>query len=121
MITKLGGCFETVDELSQLSSTRMATIRKALRFSWRGKRYSVVDGKQSDYFNTPKPTRSTSSASRIPGANSDGESPESDDLHHDHAETRRQIPRRSDRLTQSVRDAVGTLKQVLHITGIISK
>ncbi|XP_041348636.1 uncharacterized protein LOC121368127 isoform X2 [Gigantopelta aegis] len=80
-----------------------STIRKALRFSWRGKRYSVVSGKQSDYFNTPKPTRS-----KNPGASSDGESPESDDLQ---MKTRRGIPRRSDRLTRSVRDAVGTLRQ----------
>lgn len=74
----------------------MATIKKALRMSIRGKRYSVLDGTQTDYFSTPKYAKRR---------NSDGNSSNSDDR-----EVR--LPRRGSKVTQSVRDAVGNIRQV---------
>ncbi|XP_067683390.1 uncharacterized protein [Haliotis asinina] len=74
----------------------MATIKKALRMSIRGKRYSVLDGTQTDYFSTPKYAKRR---------NSDGDSPNSDDR----GEVR--LPRRGSKVTQSVRDAVGNIRQ----------
>ncbi|KAK6190752.1 hypothetical protein SNE40_002547 [Patella caerulea] len=72
----------------------MATLRKTLRFSIRGRRYSILEGKENYYFNTPKYNK-RSSAGEVTDHTNDNDLP----------------TRRGSKVTQSVRDAMGTLRQ----------
>lgn len=84
------------------TKNRMDTLRKSIRLPWKtGKRYNVLEGKENTYFNTPKPSNKRRHS--IDGAQNCS--------HQNNVQQKRL--QRNTSLTRSVRDAVGTLKQVI--------
>lgn len=85
------------------NKNKMNTLRKSFRLPWKtGKRYNVLEGKENTYFNTPKPAKQTVKHSQR-RQSLDGQNVQTE-------YTGRL--RRNTSLTRSVRDAVGSLKQV---------
>jgi len=76
----------------------MSSLRKSFRLPWKtGKRYNVLEGKENIYFNTPKYKDVVS---------------DSDIRRRSFRPVDRKLQRNSS-LTKSVRQAVGSLKQVI--------
>lgn len=85
------------------NKNKMNTLRKSFRLPWKtGKRYNVLEGKENTYFNTPKPAKPTVKHSQR-RRSFDGQNVPTENTGR---------LRRNTSLTRSVRDAVGSLKQV---------
>ena len=74
----------------------MDSLKRVINYAWLGKRYAVVEGKENaGYADTP-PTTKRSTATGL-------------------SERKRNIPlRRNTSVTKSMRDVVGTMRQVLN-------
>ena len=78
----------------------MASLKKVLRSTWLGKRYAVVDGKENEgYADTPSTKRTKPNSG----------------LSERKANSMERPPalRRNTSVTQSVRDVVGSFRQVI--------
>ncbi|ESO96295.1 hypothetical protein LOTGIDRAFT_239349 [Lottia gigantea] len=82
----------------------MATLRKTLRFSIRGRRYSVLEGKENYYFNTPKYNKKNSAVD----LNQNDNAAKQDEVELESCDYNL---KRGSKSTRSVRDVVGNLKQ----------
>ena len=79
----------------------MASLRKAIKTAWLGKRYAVIEGKENDgYAETPMSKRTAKSA---PAPLSERNTMN---------QRERPMLRRNSSVTQSVRDVMGTMRQV---------
>ena len=86
-----------------MSTSTLSSLRKSFRMPFKaGKRYNILEGKENIYFNTPKCKRSNSDSNIV----RNGVRPvRAVDL-------KPQNFRRNTDITKSVREAVGSLKQV---------